>query len=852
MMLNDVNKLKVGIDSLAVYTPRYALDLATLAQARGIDVEKYHSGLGQYVMSVPAPGEDVVTMAANAAKQALKNSNRNSTQNSNNDDGNRNNNENSNDNNNDTVNVDDIEMLLFATESGIDQSKSAGIYVHGLLNLPARCRVLELKQACYGATAGIQLALSFLREHPNKKVLVVASDIARYGLNTTGESSQGAGAVAMVLSANPRVLAIESEYGVVTENVMDFWRPNYSHEAFVDGKYSSKLYLTMLEKSWEQYSALANRNFEDHAYFCYHTPVPRLVEKAHQHLLKITKQTHLSEEEKSKHIQNALEYGRQTGNSYTASLYIGLASLLDHASEDLSGKRIGFYSYGSGCVAEYFSGIVQPGYHDALHTDYHKKLLSTRTKLNYVEYEEFFKFLYAADGSEQIIPCYNTGYFRLSKMQEHKRIYETCADAGLPRSAKGAGLAMASSGQASAMNSAKGAELAMTGSSLHESSSSRASALCERGEPGDMKTDLSHPVQNAELAMTGLVQGCDETKLIKVFAPGKLILSGEHAVVYGQPALAMAVNRYVTATVTRETVPQVLFDLSDLSHHSRLSYDALHALKEKIKQKYYRFIRGDFSIRDVLQKPFELAQFAMSVLAESLNLAIPQGVKIRVESDLPMGCGMGSSAATIVSVMQAISNYMQLNIPQDQLYRLALEVENMQHGHSSGLDLRMAMQGGCLYMQGDTIEARSVPNLPMYIVNSGTPLSTTGQCVEQAATFFKSNTLQDEFAAVTRAMDLALQQQSWQNIREAIQANHALLVRIGVVPAKVQNFISDITAAGGAAKICGAGTVAGEGAGAVLVLAQDETRVASITSIAANYAYNVIPISAETRGVHAA
>jgi len=194
--------MKVGIDTLAIYTSRYALDLATLAIARGIDPEKYQSGLGQFTMSVPPPGEDIVTMAANAAHQALAD-----------------------------IDINEIELVLFTTESGIDQSKSAGIYVHGLLGLPARCRVVELKQACYAGTAALQLALPFLRENPDKKVLLIASDIARYGLNTTGESSQGCGAIAMVLSMNPRILAFESEYGVTTENVMDFWRPNYLDEA---------------------------------------------------------------------------------------------------------------------------------------------------------------------------------------------------------------------------------------------------------------------------------------------------------------------------------------------------------------------------------------------------------------------------------------------------------------------------------------------------------------------------------------------------------------------------------------------------------------------------------------------
>lgn len=387
--------VKVGIDTFAIYTSRYALLLSTLAEKRGIPSDKFHIGLGQYRMSVPPPGEDIVTMAANAAKKALQD-----------------------------VDVNEIEMLLFATESSFDQSKAVGIYVHHLLELPSRCRVVELKQACYSGTAALQLALPFLRENPDKKVLVIASDIARYGLETAAESSQGAGAIAIVLSANPRVLSFEPSYGVITEDVMDFWRPNYLNHALVDGKYSSKLYLTMLEKSWEQYQMLSGRGFIDHAFFCYHVPVPRLVEKAHYHLLKLTGYDHLDEVERDKQIQFSLEYGRLIGNSYSASLFVALASLLDNAKENIANKRIGFYSYGSGCVAEYFSGVVEPGYRQALHTAYHADLLTSRRLLSYEEYASFYQFEYAQDGLMQDIPFYHTGDFRITKLQQHKRIYE--------------------------------------------------------------------------------------------------------------------------------------------------------------------------------------------------------------------------------------------------------------------------------------------------------------------------------------------------------------------------------------------------------------------------------------------
>ncbi len=747
--------LKVGIDILSIYTPRYALSLAELAKARGIDADKYQAGLGQYTMSVAPPGEDIVTMAANAGLQALQH-----------------------------TSVNEIEMLLFATESSIDQSKAAGTYVHELLGLPSRCRIVELKQACYAGTAAIQLALPYLRENPTKKVLVIASDIARYGLNTPGESSQGAGAAAIILSANPRLIAFDPEFAVVTENVMDFWRPNYLHEALVDGKYSSKLYLTMLEKTWQQYTAISKRAFRDHAYHCYHIPVPRLVEKAHHYLLKLNGESEVAEEIWLKEIQDLLIYGRQLGNSYTASLYVGLASLLDHVNESLAGKRLGFYSYGSGCVAEYFSGVVQENYRGVLFSSHHANLLESRTQLTYDEYVKLYQFNYVEDGSQQDIPHYDTGAFRLTRLQQHKRIYEK-------------------------IESVQVAPIVR------------------------IKKEVKENTQT----------------IIKIQAPGKLILSGEHAVVYGNPAIAMAINRYVTATVTRESRPQVLLHLSDLAHHSRLSFDALRSLKDRIKRKYHGFIRGDYSIRDVLQKPFELAQFALSVFAESLHLPLPHGVNVHVQSDLPMGCGMGSSAATIISVMEAVSHYLQKPMTADALYQIALEAENMQHGNSSGLDLRVAQQGGCLYMHGSQLQHRNVPVMPMYLINTGTPQTTTGQCVESVSSYFHSQSLKDEFAVVTKAMDEALAQQSLAAMQDAVRENHRLLTRIGVVPARVQQFIADIEAADGAAKICGAGTVAGEQAGAVLVLSHDEKM---LTSISNRFAYSVLPISAESRGVHAA
>lgn len=332
------------------------------------------------------------------------------------------------------------------------------------------------------------------------------------------------------------------------------------------------------------------------------------------------------------------------------------------------------------------------------------------------------------------------------------------------------------------------------------------------------------------------------------YAPGKLILSGEHAVVYGHPALAMAVNRYVKTTISKTSKAQILFDLVDLAQQKQLTLPALSRVKNKIKRKYQQFVQGELGIRDVLQKPAELAQFALGLFAETYQHLSSQGLKVKVQSDIPIGCGMGSSAASILSMLKAVANYSNVAITNDVLLEMALQAENMQHGYSSGLDLKVILEGGALYLHGDHIEKQNFQTNSFYFINTGTPLATTGQCVEKVAPLFKNIALGDEFAAVTNALTLALQQEAAEDACFAVRKNHELLVHIGVVPEPVQQFIHAIQVAGGAAKICGAGSITGEQAGMVLVMLQDEQRLASICQ---RFAYELTSIKCESRGLYA-
>ncbi len=387
--------MKIGIDVIKFYTARYYLEANDLAQSRDVDSGKYFKGLGIKKISVMPPDEDIITMAANAGKEVLR-----------------------------YVDINKVDMLLFATESGVDQSKSSGMWVHKLLNLPETCRVVELKQACYSATAAIRMAFAMVYQNPESKIMVIASDNARYELNSPGEPTQGCGAVAMIISTNPRVLSLQNKAGVYAKDAMDFWRPNYRTEPFVNGGYSIELYLKALSESWKQYSLISGNLFDQHYKFCYHSPFPKMAEKAHAHLFKENNNHEIDKSLLKTEISGSLKYGRIIGNTYTASLYICLISLLENTKENLAGKIIGLYSYGSGCIGEFFSVVIEAGYKEVISAELHDKLLNTRQRVSISQYEAYHNFSDKMVEGNHNIPHYEDGQFRLFGFKDHMRLYE--------------------------------------------------------------------------------------------------------------------------------------------------------------------------------------------------------------------------------------------------------------------------------------------------------------------------------------------------------------------------------------------------------------------------------------------
>ncbi len=405
--------MSAGIDRLAAYVPQYALPLEELARARGVPPEKLTQGLGVEEMAVPAPCEDVVTLGATAGARVLQ-----------------------------AAGVDprEIGMLVVATETAVDHAKPVGIFIHELLGIGPRCRVYEVKHACYAGTAALMAAADWVRAGGprGRRALVIAADVARYPLGSPGEPTQGAGAVAMLVGRDPRALILGEETGVHARQVWDFWRPLDRREAVVDGKFSVECYLDALGAAFAAYRALERPALQRDevlsdrlARVLYHTPFPKMAAKAHRRLLEVDlRATHarwtaaeadferVVAESFAEQVAPGLGAIRRIGNAYTASLYLCLAGLLEAEGRRLGARRIGLFSYGSGSCAEFFGGLVPASVVEAGDAGL-ARMLAARTRIGVDEYE---RLVAAAESGGDAPPGFG-GAFVFRGVRRDRREY---------------------------------------------------------------------------------------------------------------------------------------------------------------------------------------------------------------------------------------------------------------------------------------------------------------------------------------------------------------------------------------------------------------------------------------------
>jgi hydroxymethylglutaryl-CoA synthase len=416
--------MNVGVDSIHFDIPQLYLPIETLAIHRSIEPDKLIKGLGLERMSFPDVHQDAVVFAANAVLKLIEKEN---------------------------LNPKEIHRIYVGTESSVDGSKPIASYIIQLLEhklgvgLFANCDVVDLTFACIGAVDALQNSVDFIRLNPDKKAIVVATDVAKYDLGSTGEYTQGSGAVALLITANPRVLNMGFEYGISTESVFDFFKPIryiakkdilsnsenidwngvaeseigiYKEQPVFDGQYSNTCYVNRVKDAYQHYKKVSKQEgqilFENwlsiqmHLPYCFQGRRMFVEVFAMENPDLLDKQIGEKTSDKLKALAKSPEYRQlvdekiatseiasgKVGNIYTGSIFMGLLSTLSYHADktsDIVGQKIGFFAYGSGSKSKVFEASVAADWYKVINDLKLFKHLEQTHALDFDTYEKLHK-----------------------------------------------------------------------------------------------------------------------------------------------------------------------------------------------------------------------------------------------------------------------------------------------------------------------------------------------------------------------------------------------------------------------------------------------------------------------------
>ena len=424
--------MEFGIDAIDYYVPKIALKISSLAEERNIIPAKLEKGLGLKFMSLPDVNEDTASMAANALLHLIDNN---------------------------KIDPITIGRIYMGTESALDASKPTATYalapVEKILATSygercfKNCDVLDMTFACIGAVDALENCLDWVRCNPIRKAIIIASDTAKYELESPGEYTQGAGAVAMLIGSNPSIISFKSYIGISMKHVSDFFKPRrkldntflktkntstqdltnsnkeklelYFEEPVFDGQYSNECYQNRITEALDHFKTQEEIDFiEDWNHLLFHLPYSfqgrRMMVDIWINWMKEKNIINVLESEigslesmefkdwrkaASKSVlyrtfvESKIEDGEiasgYIGNMYTASIFMSLISLLYSSYEkdkNITGNNVGFLSYGSGSKSKIFEGRIADNWRSKISGLEVFKKLEERKLIDFDTYEK--------------------------------------------------------------------------------------------------------------------------------------------------------------------------------------------------------------------------------------------------------------------------------------------------------------------------------------------------------------------------------------------------------------------------------------------------------------------------------
>ena len=403
-----------GIEAASFHVPSLYLEIKDLAEKRNIEPAKLEKGLGLHKMVFPDVHEDAATFAAEALLKLIKDNH---------------------------LNPKEISRIYLGTESALDAAKPTATYamqmVEGVLENDfgkrcfKNCDVVDMTFACVGAVDAFQNCLDFCQANPGKKAVVIASDYAKYELASSGEYTQGGGAVALLLSNNPQLLEIENVYGVATESVFDFFKPRraalksdltsatefmpdkseiFTDEPVFDGQYSNQCYQDRIREAYEHYKEQIGieKPYENWRYLIFHLPYAFHGKRVFTEIYSLENGLSYQSSEEQKAVAKSEDYikfinekiepsqraSSEVGNMYTASIFMALLSAMQVSydqNENLEEQKIGFLAYGSGSKAKVFAGKVGKSWREVVQKWNVFENLKNRKAIDFETYEKLHR-----------------------------------------------------------------------------------------------------------------------------------------------------------------------------------------------------------------------------------------------------------------------------------------------------------------------------------------------------------------------------------------------------------------------------------------------------------------------------
>ncbi|KAN0021767.1 hypothetical protein ACTFIV_009011 [Dictyostelium citrinum] len=364
----------IGIHGIEVYFPSTYVAQEDLEKFDGVSQGKYTLGLGQTNMAFCGDREDIYSLSLNAVNNLMEKFN---------------------------VDPNSIGRLEVGTETVIDKSKSVKTVLMDLFAKHGNTSIdgIDTINACYGGTSALHNALQWIESSywDGRNAIVVAGDIAVYEKGPARPTG-GAGVVAMLIGPNAPITFESGLRGVHMENVYDFYKPDMDSEyPRVDGKLSISCYFRAIDNCYNRYAKAFEKKYgksfslDQVDFALFHSPYNKLVQKSFGRMLYndflnnpndpryASLEAYKNVKPEDTYFDSPLEkllsaitkddyatkvapttlLAKQLGNTYCGSTYSGLLSLLDEKSNDLVGKRVLTFSYGSGLAASAFSFKVE-------------------------------------------------------------------------------------------------------------------------------------------------------------------------------------------------------------------------------------------------------------------------------------------------------------------------------------------------------------------------------------------------------------------------------------------------------------------------------------------------------------